>query len=677
MIRFKQSLGALGLLALTALPCPAIADGVQDNKIENVRKVPPPGIEVPAEVREELNKGIVQLGGEIESLKATLKPNLKDLLPDVQIYHNAVRYALQYGEFFNANELNTARKLLEQGMERAKALSAGAPAWTTQTGLVVRGYVSKIDGSAQPYGLVVPASYSPVSPSKFRVDIWFHGRGEVLSEVNFLREHQTYAGEFAPANAFVIHPYGRYCNANKLAGEVDTFEALEHVKKHYPIDDNRVSVRGFSMGGAACWQFAVHFPGDWVAAAPGAGFSETADFLKVFQNEKVQPTWYEKALWHIYDCTDYALNLYNLPTVAYSGEKDSQKQAADIMEKAMAKEGISLTHIIGTGAGHFYETKAKAEVNRRIDAIVAKGRNPVPNHVRFTTWWLRYNRAFWVTVEGMGAEWERGTVDAEITDERSIKIATKNITALTLSMPTGLCPLDNTVPPTITIDGKKLKGNPVWSDRSFETHLSKLDGAWQVVASLDSETLRKKPGLQGPIDDAFMDSFLFVSPTGTPINAQIGAWVQAEKTHAIVHWRQQYRGEARLKNDSEVSAEDIANHNLVLWGDPSSNKILAQIADRLPIKWTNAGIVIGKKTYSADKHAPILIFPNPLNPKKYVVLNSSFTFREYDYLNNARQVPKLPDYAVVDTSQPITSRAPGGIVDAGFFNERWELKARK
>ena len=47
------------------------------------------------------------------------------------------------------------------------------------------------------------------------------------------------------------------------------------------------SMRGFSMGGAACWQFAVHYPDRWFAAAPGAGFAETPEFLKVFQNEKV------------------------------------------------------------------------------------------------------------------------------------------------------------------------------------------------------------------------------------------------------------------------------------------------------------------------------------------------------------------------------------------------------
>ena len=78
---------------------------------------------------------------------------------------------------------------------------------------------------------------------------------------------------------------------------------------------------------------------------------------------------------------------------------------------------------------------------------------------------------------------------------------------------------------------------------------------------------------------------------------------------------------------------------------------------------------------SAGHHVPVLIYPNPLNPKRYVVLNSGFTFREYDYLSNARQVPKLPDYAVVDIDKPVTSRAPGGIVAAGFFTETWGLPA--
>ncbi len=103
--------------------------------------------------------------------------------------------------------------------------------------------------------------------------------------------------------------------------------------------------------------------------------------------------------------------------------------------------------------------------------------------------------------------------------------------------------------------------------------------------------------------------------------------------------------------------------------------MLAKIADKLPIKWTDKGVTVGDKTYEAGTHVPVLIYPNPLNPKKYVVLNSGFTFREYDYLNNARQVSKLPDYAVIDITTPPNSRYPGKVVRAGFFGEKWELLA--
>src|SRR5205823_3215205 len=186
---------------------------------------------------------------------------------------------------------------LPQAMERVKALRGGWAPWTNATGLVVRGYLSKIDASVQPYGLVVPASYQAPAAQKFRLDFWFHGRGEALTELDFINARQKSPGEFTPPNAFVLHLYGRYCNANKFAGEMDLFEALDEVGKHYPIDENRLVVRGFSMGGAACWQFATHHAGLWAAAAPGAGFSETADFLKVFQNEPLKPSWYEQKLW--------------------------------------------------------------------------------------------------------------------------------------------------------------------------------------------------------------------------------------------------------------------------------------------------------------------------------------------------------------------------------------------
>ncbi len=659
----------------------SFADGPADNIAEKVRRIPPePKSRPSSEEVAELKKGLDELGKEINSLKNSLKGKnqLLNLLPDVQIYHNAVRYALEHDEIIDAKtEIPKAKNHLKAGMERAALLKEGKTPWLHATGLVLRGYISKIDNSVQPYGLIIPANWKPDSGQFHRLDIWCHGRGETLSELNFVSNPSTMPPEFARPTAFVLFPYGRYCNANKFAGEIDVLEAMEHVKRYYQIDENRVVMRGFSMGGAACWQFAVHYPSLFCAAAPGAGFSETAKFLNVFQAEKVAPPEHEKKLWHLYDCPDYALNLYNLPTVAYSGADDKQKQAADVMAEALKQHNIDLVHIIGPKTGHSYEMNARHEINRRIDAIVAKGRDTLPKIVKFETYTLRYNRSFWIQIDGLNEHWSRGAIIAELHpdakgDEPAITIQTSGITAFTIDIPAGNSPFFHREKVIVRIDGQPITFSGVKSDRSFGDTLIREGTKWKIGTL--PNTIRKQNGLQGPIDDAFMDRFVMVKPTGQPLNDQIGKWVEAESKHAITHWRQQFRGEALVKNDTEINDLDITNSHLILWGDPSSNSILKKIIDKLPLTWTSEMVMVGNNQFDSKTHIPVLIFPNPLNPKKYVVLNSGFTYREYDYLNNARQVPKLPDWGIMDITIPINSRYAGKVAKAGFFDEEWKLK---
>jgi dienelactone hydrolase len=631
-----------------------------------IKPVPPAGVEVSANDRADLEAGLTRL----KAATAKLKGNA--LLPDVLIYQEAVRYALQYNEFFKADEIAKAKVLLREGEERARLLANGESPWKNATGLVVRGYISKIDQSVQPYGLVVPASYTPTAPRRWRLDTWFHGRSETLSEVNFLADRERTPGEFTPKDTIVLHLYGRFCNASKLAGEVDLFEALDAVKKQYPIDENRILVRGFSMGGASAWHFGTHFAGLWAAVAPGAGFSETVEFLRLKMDGPNAPPAWERTLFHQYDATDYAVNLSNTATVAYNGEIDGQKQAADAMERAMKEEGMQLVRIVGPQTAHRYHPDSKVEIERRLDAIAERGRDPYPRRIRFTTWTLRYNQMKWVTIDALGKHWERARLNADVENDRTVKVETSNVAAFTLALGPGAALLDPASRTTVAIDGQKVAVAGPGSDGSWTARFRKSGTQW-AEAKDEAAGLAKRHGLQGPVDDAFMDSFLFVTPTGTPMMPAVAGWVASEQKHAITEWRRQFRGDAQVREDKDVTDAEIASNNLVLWGDPGSNKLLARIADRLPVKWTADGVALGTQKFPAT-HAPILIYPNPLNPKKYVVLNSGFTFREFDYLNNARQIPKLPDYAVVDTTVPPDERYPGKIVTAGFFDEQWRLR---
>ncbi len=288
----------------------------------------------------------------------------------------------------------------------------------------------------------------------------------------------------------------------------------------------------------------------------------------------------------------------------------------------------------------------------------------------------------------MREHWKPAFATATIrSDQLSIEL--ENVTGFSLIFPPGF-PLDYTKAvgetPAVTLEEiSGLSGTQMavpfgalpQSDGSMNASFIKGDEGEWIELEKPRNGLRKKHGLQGPIDDAFMDSFIFVRPTGQPASEKAGAWAKAELERAIEHWRRHYRGDARVKDDTAITEEDIKSANLILWGDPSSNSLIAKTAPQLPISWTGSEIKAGEKSFPTADHALICIYPNPLNPERYLVLNSSFTFRDYDYLNNARQTPKLPDWAVIDLNQLPNARTPGKIAAADFFGEKWELKDSK
>ena len=638
-------------------------------------RVPAVGIEIPEDTRLAFRERTDALGQAIDQLRGqfTETPPLLRFLPDVQVYHKAVDWALRDRLFFKESEFKTAEELLAEGTERAKQLANGKTPWTRQPGLIVRGYISRLDGSVQPYGLVIPQSFSTDPWRKRRLDIWLHGRDNKLSELKFIQQHRTSTGQFVPPDTIVLHPYGRFCNAFKFAGEVDVHEALGHVKQNYPVDNSRVSIRGFSMGGAGCWHLAAHHAGDWAAAAPGAGFAESLEYLGLSKKGTLPPQ-YERTLWGLYDATLYAGNFFNTATVAYSGEDDKQIQAARIMERFLTGEGLTLRHIIGPKTGHKYHPAAKAEIDERINAIVARGRNAIPSEVRLVTRTLRYNRQAWVQVDGLDEHWMPARVEAGLIGNRHIEISTLNVSRLVLSMPSGTCPLRPNGSPTVIIDGQKLSGDRVRTDRSWESRFIKALGQWRPVGRFEFAGLAKRPGLQGPIDDAFMDRFVMVKPTGRANSEAIGKWTEAQLGQALSDWELQFRAKPRVVDDIDLTRDDIENSNLILWGDAGSNLLIERIIDQLPLNWTSDTLALGQAEAGAGTHVPVLIFPNPLNPNRYVVLNSGFTFSRFGHMSNATQTPKLPDWALVDISKPYNAGDPDCIAAAGFFNERWQPK---
>src|SRR5436309_409450 len=99
----------------------------------NTNRVPPFGISLSAEDRGALTNGLKTFDAELKKLdRAITKTSASArFLPEVQIFHKAVNWAVAYDEFYRTNEIAAAHKLIEQGIERAKALAGGKTPWTS------------------------------------------------------------------------------------------------------------------------------------------------------------------------------------------------------------------------------------------------------------------------------------------------------------------------------------------------------------------------------------------------------------------------------------------------------------------------------------------------------------------------------------------------------------------
>ncbi len=357
---------------------------------------------------------------------------------------------------------------------------------------------------------------------------------------------------------------------------MDFHEALADLQRRFSVDEDRIVIRGFSLGGHSAWHLGAHFASRWAAVAPGAGFSESPEFLKVFAKEQLEAQLVGgEAVAAVRRARPTPRTSATCPLVAYSGEKDKQKQAADLMAGVLGKAGIELVHVIGPDTNHSYHPDAKARINQLVDTLAAQGRDPLPRRVTLVTPTLKYPRQAWLQIDGLEAHWSPGRIDGELQGDDRIALRTKGVTALSLHLPSGRAPFSRAARRRSSSTGSGWPGRHRHRTGRGRRRFTARAAAGRPApcprtACASARTCRV------PIDDAFMGSFVFVIPSDKPLSPQVGGWVTAEQARAIREWRRQFRGEPRVRQDRLLTDAEIAEHNLVLWGDPQSNRIFAR-----------------------------------------------------------------------------------------------------
>lgn len=601
------------------------------------------------------------------------------VLAEVEVYHKAATWILKHDEYYHKDSADWTDKVLDRGLLRANQAARGESPWLHQAGIEeIRAYRSGVDGSVQPFAVTYPSDYGKDPRKKWRLDVVLHGRDSSINEVKFLYQHGTGRAATKGQDYVRLEVYGRGNNAYRWAGESDVFEAIQafqNVEQAFGrgplLDPTRIVLRGFSMGGAGSWHLGLRYPDRWCVIGPGAGFTTTHGYVGKMPDQLVP---YQEKCLRMYDAVDYAENAFNVPVVAYGGSDDPQLQAAKNIEAKLKPLGIPMKLLVAQGLKHEFppEWQKKAEALYAEHTIAGRGREEYPAKVRFVTYTLKNPSCAWVEIVSLGKHYDQARVEAEKTDTGFV-VKTANVRALRLRLPE----FDAAARINVKIDGQELSARPRGNQNLANVYLERRGETWadalpQRLLVDRLRRLQKTSGLQGPIDDAFMTSFICVRGTGKPWHAATQAYVDADLKRFRAEWDKYLRGDLPVKNDDEITEEDINTRNLILFGDPASNSILGQVADRLPMKWTKDAIELGGKSYAASEHVPALIYPSPLNTARYLVVNSGHTFHAADFKGtNALLYPRLGDFAVLKlSSKEVLDVSPAV---AGLFDEFWQV----
>ena len=527
--------------------------------------------------------------------------------------------------------------------------------------IVVNYYRCELDGTDQPYSAWLPRNYDP--RLKWPLVIQLHGLGGSYRIGGVRREIE---------DCVVVAPDGRGATDYKLWGELDIIRVLEDVKRRYSIDDDRVCLYGGSMGGSGSWQLGVHFPDRFAALGPVCGNADHRVWEKLWNWGETNPTWMSaRKRW--VEATEsaafFAENLLHLPAYAIHGDRDNVVPCdhSRSMVAEMRNAGCEVIFSEVEGAGHGVPGN---EFPPMLEWMKKQKRNRWPKRVVFKTAWRRHPGAYWVRIHRFERAFAFARIEAEQLAKRSVRVKTDNVEAFSLQLVPPL--FDKDAPIRVEVNGKAGEHRAATDGW---LRLRKHGEAWRP--SKEPTGLHKTPDLEGPITHAFMTPFVIVYGThGTDERAKRVA--RDEANILKDRWNRWARGRARVKADRDVKPDDIARLNLILVGDPATNSLIPRVNARLPIRIERNAIVFGDRRFEGNDVGVKCVYPNPLNPKRYVVLFSGTTWRgvyqivgrfgnwfDWGILDGWH----WQDFAVFDDH----SYSPETFLAVGYFDNDWKI----
>jgi len=515
-------------------------------------------------------------------------------------------------------------------------------------------YIAANDGSVQPYYVHIPRDYNPDRP--WPLIVFLHGYVPSITVLEpwVLSDEVCQIAE--DNGCLLMLPYGRRNTDFQGVGEKDVFDSIEHLATQFNVDRSRIYLSGVSMGGMGAWTIGLRFPGYFAAVAPISG---QTDMFRWWRWDRNRFPPHKRFLVDWDNAINMARNARGQNFFVQHGEADTLIPVAEsrTMVQAVRALDIPIEYYEHPNASHYIYWE-KDCYQRAWSWVKQFTLNRSPHQISHIAYSLNYATAFWLTIRQFQHWGTPATVEAHVADDGSrLDIETSNVAIVEVD--TNTCPLRRANRYQVTTGGRALVV-PALPDGRIIVQVGPQPqpaGDWPPM---------KRKGLCGPVEDVFNGPFLVVQGTAGDLRAtqelarQVGTCIE--------EWDAFADGTPRVCTDAELTDSDLGRYNLVLFGTPQTNSVLARMADKLPIEIGDHSYRVLDKTYQGQHLGLVMCYPNPLRPDRYVLIYSGQLHGRR--LSSNHKHDMVPDFLIFDSTRFTTGDTEAAVC-GGWFDVDW------
>jgi len=553
-----------------------------------------------------------------------------------------------------------------------------------RAGAEVRTLAASNDGVVLRYGLFVPKGAGGKLPMIVDVS---PAVGRVELDVGKLGAYDLATAEFVVLR---LPPFGRGGGQWSPFAERDSLQVIRHVMAAEPVDADRVYLMGATQGfrgsgyGTKKLQYgtlllACHHPDLFAAVATGASDDRKDVYRGAWLGD-----------WHQYQlpCAFplrlremtilWGDNLLATPTwLVVPGDGRRELQLFHEMDKhTPAAMKMLLAPGVATPA------LPVAVARRQIAWLLTHRMDRRPRRVVIATNTLKYSRNRWVRVDALSGVNRFCRLEARLTGDGRLKVRGAGFEGFTLS------DLDKLTggrgPVKVDIEHQTLDVTAA-GDVSFR----RVGGRWEV-GRVAPGAPAKTAAMTDTIIDAFREPYVLVAGAGDPALRRLASdTIRAVQNGGLT--TPVDLSPVRVRTDAEITDADMKRANLVLFGDERTNRIIAKINDRLPIRLNGGKIISGERTFAYGDQGLMMVHPNPLAPARKVVIVTAAIHKAYLLTDPklaqaafpanlpAHGFPMLGDWLIFRTNGKALAKKgralqglDNAVVEGGFFDAAWK-----